>query len=65
MLIDGLPYLGPTFSYKFLSNCLLPLLAESPTNTLKEISSCKVVMSRVRLVCVSVWVGTLVRQGYV
>ena len=44
----GYPIFGPTLPYKFLPNRLLSLLAESPTNTLKEMSSCKVVISRVR-----------------
>ena len=44
----GYPTFGPTIPYKFPSNRLLPLLAESPTNTLKEMSSCKVVISMVR-----------------
>ena len=48
MLIDVLPYLGPTLPYKFLHNRLPPLLAESPTHTLEEMSSCKIVISGVR-----------------
>ena len=44
----GYPTFGPTLPYMFLSNRLLPLLVESPTNTLKEMSSCKLVISRVR-----------------
>ena len=47
MLIDGLPYALPystsLSNYSFYFNRLLPLLAESPTSILKEMSSCKVV----------------------
>ena len=44
----GYPTFGPNLPYKFLPNRLLSIHAESPTNTLKETSSCKVVISRVR-----------------
>ena len=44
----GYPTFDPTIPHKCLPNRFLLLLAESPTNTLKEMSSCKVVISRVR-----------------
>ena len=46
MLTDWLP-LALLCPYKFIPSPLLPLLAESPTNTLNEMDSCNVVYKQV------------------
>ena len=52
MLLMGYPTFGPSLGYpyyrKFVPNRLLPQLAESPTNTLKEMSSRNLFISWVR-----------------
>ena len=47
LFLVGYHTFGPTLPYKFISNRRIPLLTESPTNTLKEMSSYKVIISRV------------------